>query len=370
MTLDGGLGADVLVAGSGGDTLVFDKADVSILGGVGTDTLVINDPSVDFTQTWAMPVVSGIETVALNTESPQTLTLNIAAVNRLIGSGTTLTVTGGAEDQVVLSDSSDWTRTTSGSDVLFTHTSGKVVKMANTFGTTTLNSVATVGADQLTGTEGHDSVMANSGNDTLWGYAGNDTLNGEAGADTLYGGSGNDSLVGGSGADSLVGGDGNDTLDGGATDSDTLLGGAGDDVLVWDIDRTGISDSKTLVNVSLESKTADASVDGGDGFDTLRMNGSSYDFTLNGGTTGLTNLEMIDLKGRNASTVVLNRAAVSALTDANKILTVDGDVGDRLVLSDWGDWTYQGEAQINGGTNGDGEIRQHPGLHRQDRQRR
>jgi Ca2+-binding RTX toxin-like protein len=120
-------------------------------------------------------------------------------------------------------------------------------------------------------------------------------------------------------------------------------------VLVWDIDRTGIADSKTVGNISLDPKTADASVDGGTGFDTLRMNGSSYDFTLNSGTTGLTNLEMIDLKGRNASTVVLSRAAVSAMTDASKTLLIDGDAGDRLVLSDWGDWTYQGETLINGG---------------------
>jgi hypothetical protein len=145
-----------------------------------------------------------------------------------------------------------------------------------------------------------------------------------------------------------VGGVGNDTLVGGI-EQDTLLAGEGDDTLVWDVAYSDSNNNQSVSNVSLRAKTADASVDGGAGFDTLQMGGSSFDFTLSGGTTGISNLELIDLRGRNASTVVLNREAVAALADTNKVLRIDGDMGDKLVLSDWGFWTYAGEAQINGG---------------------
>jgi len=347
MTLDGGLGSDVLIAGSGGDTLVFDQADVSITGGVGTDTLLVNDASVDFTQTWAMPKVSNIEVIRFNTESTQSLTLNNDAVARLLGSGSTLTIEGGAEDKVVFSDLADWTTSSPAGYNQFTHnSSGLIVKVSTTVGTTTWNTTATNGNDTLTGSELAETLLGDAGNDVLWAYAGNDTLDGEAGDDVLQGGGGNDSLVGGTGDDSLGGGAGDDTLVGGAG-NDTLQGGEGNDTLVWDVVRS-TSDSTNVANVSLNSKAADGAIDGGAGYDTLLMGGNSYDFTLASGTQGITNLELIDLKGRSATTVVLNKAAVQALTDSNNVLSVDGDVGDRLVLSDWVDWTYAGEAEING----------------------
>ena len=83
--------------------------------------------------------------------------------------------------------------------------------------------MATAGADNLTGT---------SGADLLDGLAGNDTLSGLAGNDTLIGGDGNDRLLPGAGADLADGGAGDDVIEG-TPDSpdDILLGGAGDDTI-------------------------------------------------------------------------------------------------------------------------------------------
>ena len=104
MTLDGGLGSDILIANAAGSALVFDAADVSIVGGAGGDTLLVNDASVDFRTTWAMPTVTSIETIKLNAESPQILTLDQDAVYRLAGSST-LHIQGQPDDLVSMENS-------------------------------------------------------------------------------------------------------------------------------------------------------------------------------------------------------------------------------------------------------------------------
>jgi hypothetical protein len=210
------------------------------------------------------------------------------------------------------------------------------------------------GADSLLGTEQADVMtVAGSGNDTVMGFAGNDSIDGGDGNDDLRGGTGNDSLSGGAGNDLLQGGEGNDWLSAGPHGgADTLLGGDGNDTLVWDVDYTSTpaNDSVHVSNVSGASAQSAVSMDGGAGYDTLWMGGNSRDFTVANAIDGITNIELIDLRGRNATTVVLDRASVYAMTDSNHVLRVDGDAGDMFVLNDWGNWTYQAEAQLNGGS--------------------
>jgi Ca2+-binding RTX toxin-like protein len=66
------------------------------------------------------------------------------------------------------------------------------------------------------GTPFGDNLTGSSSADILIGGAGNDTLNGGDGNDKLIGGADNDTLNGGNDNDTLNGGAGNDTLDGGA----------------------------------------------------------------------------------------------------------------------------------------------------------
>jgi Ca2+-binding RTX toxin-like protein len=185
------------------------------------------------------------------------------------------------------------------------------------------------------GSRENDSI---SGQQVLRGFEGDDALVGKSNSnDTIYGGTGNDTLNGQAGADSLLGGD-------------------GDDVIVWDLARiTGRTDASNVTNVT-DQTTVNASVtndtiDGGEGIDSLLMGYSSVDFTQSGATNHISNIETIDLRGRSATTVVLDRDAVEALTDNQNILRIDGDIGDRLVLSDWGEWTFDtaaGEALLDG----------------------
>ena len=117
-------------------------------------------------------------------------------------------------------------------------------------------------------------ISGSYGNDSINGGDGNDTINGEAGNDTIYGGAGNDSLeAGGSaGNDSVFGDDGNDTITS-SSGNDTLQGGAGNDVFNVSGMYLGMGPQEAVV------------VDGGDGDDTIRLNGGPTGFTLtaNGG---------------------------------------------------------------------------------------
>jgi hypothetical protein len=112
----------------------------------------------------------------------------------------------------------------------------------------------------------------------------------------------------------------------GGIEADVLMGGAGDDVLVWDVE-TGYTNNRNVSNISYASTQADTTVDGGDGFDTLWMGGDSRDFTRTNATVGIDNIELIDLRDRNASTVVLDAASVFEMTDESI------EIPDKLAAS-------------------------------------
>ncbi len=348
MTVDGGLGSDILIANASGSTMVFDAADVSVVGGAGTDTLLVNDAAVDFRTTWAMPQISSIETIKLNAESPQTLTLDQDAVYRMAGTSS-LHIQGTAEDSVVLANITGGSWTNSSGTYTSSYTVGGssltlTVVLDSPVSTVSVSRTASGSADTILGSELADTYSGDAGNDSIAGYAGDDVLNGDAGNDTLLGGSGNDTLSGGANNDSLNGGAGNDWLDGGSG-VDTLDGGDGNDTLVWD--AAGGDDNFNDSNASDAAAQSDNRLNGGAGFDTLRMGGNSRDLT-HSNSANIDNIELLDLRGRDATTVVLSYASVLDMTDSRGVLQIAGDSGDTLALTDWSIWTYQGEAMVAG----------------------
>jgi hypothetical protein len=153
-------------------------------------------------------------------------------------------------------------------------------------------------------------------------------------------------LWGGSDTDTLTGGSGIDILNGG-TGSDSLNGGAGNDILVYD--------------------PADSNVDGGTGFDTLRIDQGALSL-FNGGdglvdlnSTNLHHIESLLITDDAASdpnigtTLTLTAQDVFNLTDGNDnpyVLYVNGNDGDTINLS--GDstavsgWTDTGNMDSTG----------------------
>jgi Ca2+-binding RTX toxin-like protein len=136
-------------------------------------------------------------------------------------------------------------------------------------GTITLNGTPVLGGAatvdnvilvHLDGGDGNDILTLDERNGTmpkgdLLGGPGVDKLTAGSGDDALDAGIGNDYLTGGPGSDTLTGGDGNDQVAGGTGD-DTAVLGAGADQFIWN------------------PGDGDDFVDGDEGTDALRFNGS------------------------------------------------------------------------------------------------
>jgi hypothetical protein len=174
---------------------------------------------------------------------------------------------------------------------------------------------------------------------------------GTTGADTLTGTSGNNQLVGGDGNDVLTG-------NGGA---DVLYGGRGNDTIVGNADN--------VAKMSLSGTAqAIARIDGGSGIDTFQLAGAGIllDLSLVSGPA-IQNIEKIDLTGSGNNTLKLSLAdMLQSFDDSNVFnssnttsglaakvtknqLMVDGDAGDKVVLSDLANWTASATSVVANG---------------------
>ncbi len=148
--------------------------------------------------------------------------------------------------------------------------------------------IATVGDDDITGSNISEGITGFNGDDTIAGLGGDDTLNGLAGDDHLFGGRGNDVIFGSTGNDSIDGGIGNDTLAGNNGD-DFVSGNLGDDFingLFGDDTLDGGSGSDTIFgggqNDIIIGGDGDDFINGHSGFDNI--NGGAGDDFLRGGS--------------------------------------------------------------------------------------
>ena len=161
---------------------------------------------------------------------------------------------------------------------------------------------------------------------------------------TQLGGSSNDTLTGTAGVDRMAGGQGADTLIG-SGGADVMYGGAGNDTFV--------------LNSSNITSIAGMRIDGGSGFDTVKLDAS----VLNTQTLDLSTLsniaiqgvESIDLSGNGVNnTLRLNTSDLLSIHDEsgqaggattiNRLL-VKGDVGDAVQLV--GSWSSAGAENID-----------------------
>jgi len=280
--IDGKGGADTVIGGADGDTVIFKSgyAYGYVDGGDGTDVL-------DATTSTA-----GV-TIDLNKKIGSTANLVYNNIEKVVGSyyGDTLTgsagsdilngngaltgkdsLTGGLGSDIyvygsgygstVISKSTDnhndyveftggmdvssLLGTTSGNDLVLTGTHGDSLTLqgyflGNDYQETFIDENGQVYALQQDGTtyslvavESNDTVPSSTSGQIYSGTDGDDTHTGSDYADTLYGNAGDDLLYGGKGADLLVGG-GYDADEEAISDwgYDTLFGGAGADTYVF-----------------------------------------------------------------------------------------------------------------------------------------
>ena len=201
----------------------------------------------------------------------------------------------------------------------------------------------------------------------------------------LDGGDGDDTLISGSGRDFLIGGDGDDYLETSGED-DVLFGGAGndtfelegddyahggsgddlfrvdtDDIADWNqgnsVDATGYDATAAAAANAADGNEIDlndvnnAGIDGGSGYDTLRLNAAT-DTTINLGegnyedmVDSIKNIEAIDLSGSNGNiTLGLDSDDVIRLTDDDNELDIILGEGDEV---DFGDGANQPIENLN-----------------------
>ena len=296
-TIDGGGGADTIAAGAGDDLIMFHGAESSIDGGAGTDTLVMlagTTGSINLGNTAdQMPIdttkLTNIENVDASATTSGVSLIGSAGANNLIGgSGADTLGDGGV-------GASDTLVGGAGNDIYVVNNVGDTLVETATGGNDTIQTTLTnVSLDAYTNIEN----LAYIG-------TGNFTGTGTAGINRLSGGVGDDALDGAGGADIIAAGAGNDTVLYHGTEA-SIDGGAGTDTLVLvagtsigvNLGNTGdqTNDANTLVTnfenvdanavttgISLTGSTGANVLTGGAGDDTLNDGGVGFSDTLTGG---------------------------------------------------------------------------------------
>jgi Ca2+-binding RTX toxin-like protein len=220
--------ADVLVAGTGNDTLVAVAGFATLQGGVGNDAFVIasgSDVVVGATTTSNDTIYSSVSYTLPTNVNSLVLTGTFALTGTANGGADTLTSNTGVDtlyggsgnDGFVINNSSDVIVDTS------TTTANSVLSIVNYSLAANVNSLTLMGTVALRAT----------------GNSGNDLITGNSGADTLTAGSGSDTLVSGSGIDSLVGGTGTDLfIVNNSSDVVTMSGGSAADSIEASVNYT------------------------------------------------------------------------------------------------------------------------------------
>lgn len=360
-TLDGKAGTDTLKGGAGNDTYVVDANDViEELTSGGTDTVNASESYTISTNIENLTLTGSANINGTGNNDANTITGNTGNNNlsgllgndTLIGNAGNDTLDGGAGN--------DSMRGGTGDDTYVVDTSFDVIdeglNQGNDTVQTSLNNfslASLAGIENLTFTSTDANTgTGNAANNTIIGNSGNDTLDGAAGNDRLEGKGGDDTFTVDSSSDTVVenANEGTDTVNASATftlganvENLTLTGsaninGTGNtlaNVITGNSGNnnlSGLGGDDTFVYTVADS--ANDTISGGDGTDTLNLTGSNLSLDL-GTVTNMTSIEVVNFAGTGAHTLTVDETSITNI--AGGTLKVLGDSADSVVAK--GDWT-------------------------------
>ncbi|MCG8504601.1 MAG: cadherin domain-containing protein [Sphingomonadales bacterium] len=294
--LVGGAGDDQLIGGAAGDILDGGPGDDTIDGGKGDDTYLFTSTSGNDTLTND----GGLDDIVFdNSVAFEDLTFSRVGQDLKIdvaGGGASVTVSGWfdeADNRVrrVITPTHSLSRFDI--DVAF-----GILPVVSAVQPTQAEVDAAIAASWQVNELYEDRVI-------LVGTPGDDQLSaaGLTGGHRIFGFGGNDTLTGGDGADELIGGDG----------TDTLIGGGGDDR--FDLEETS---------------SANDSIDGGTGSDTVDASNSAVAWTID--------LTAGTAMGRGTDTLT----SVENVVGSDQNDTITGNTGDNLLEGRGGNDTIDG----------------------------
>ncbi len=300
-TLIGGNGDDSLLGGAGNDVLSGGLGSNILVGGINDDTYIVDSDTDTIIETLegGKDTVRASVSMVLATNLENLILLGSAAIN---GRGNTLNniilgntaanlLVGGGGNDTLMGDAGDDTlEGAAGNDSLVGGDGSDTASYASAQTAVTISLLKTTaqntfgaGTDTLTaienliGSASSDVLTGNAANNFFMGGSGNDKLSGDAGNDTLDGGIGNDSLTGGAGIDtaSYASAQAAITVNLGLTTAQNTVG-AGIDTLTTIENLTGSDAGDTLTGSTLANR-----INGGLGNDTI-TGGAGID-SLDGG---------------------------------------------------------------------------------------
>ncbi|WP_439546590.1 beta strand repeat-containing protein [Sandarakinorhabdus sp.] len=281
---DGPAGATGFSATLSFDGTIFNFVDNRSLGTIVRN--VTNDPNGNDTHVLADDRV--IYTVEL--VDPETGIPTRDSTNPITVTGGNVTIDGGAgEDILLLIETSDFVNNASDLKIVGFET----IVLAGSADPVTLLPTA-ISVDLRQQTEGFRIASGGTG-DTIVGGRGDDTITSGGGADLINGFDGNDTVVYTNSYQQDA--DGNFVLDGGG--------------------------NRILVTAAGSQLAEDATVDGGQGFDTIQIDGETQIVTLGDALFGrVTRFEALALTGTGAQSVTLGTNTNAAFVDGITITTV------------------------------------------------
>ncbi len=297
-TIDGGGGADVINAGDGNDTVSYRGTEFSIDGGTGTNTLLLRAvTTVDLSQTdqtlGDQVNVANFQNVDASQLVAGVTITGSSGINVITGSTGADIIDGNGGADVISAGAGNDTVTYHGTEASIDGGAGSdTLVLAAAGGITAVNFAVAANADQTVG--------------DIVGVTNFENLDGTALTTAL-------TVTGSSGINVISTGSGNDIIDGGGG-ADVIYAGAGDDTVVYE--------------------GSEASIDGGTGTNTLKMNVAT---TVNlgnidqttGDVTAVTNFQNVDASALTTGISITGSSGVNVILGGSGGDTIDGGGGAR-----------------------------------------